>query len=340
MIYSAEARGDEDSSNGQAYNYEKFKFRPHWGEKLIGRKRPTVYLMKWTEDDAKKQSDSVYQPVSDTNVYAIAPKLPEESVHISFGQAIFESDEVIIATGYEYTEDGRALGPVGCFNRPSGIWSIQLPQLPHVQSSTTEAQVDSSVLACVATRLSDKSRSCRSPRLRRDKAASGSSETTLIWLSHEVYGPHHSCAQLNVHGRGRILVRPVPVPVSKDSFPGLYIDQLPNDLSISFNMSPFIVTQSMWGSANHIVLISLSHGAIYRLTPEDMDGMRYSWTLLGTDSQQHILCARSSLNCPNQLLLGTIHSSPRYFVLWRLIDKPVVPQQGMISLILSIHPPS
>lgn len=338
LLYTAEANPPEVEEDGKAY--DKFRFRPHMGERLIGKKRPGIFLMQWGQSNplAPKNPTTRDNPspkARNTTVLRLTyPSLDPREPIVSFGQAVFDSDGTIFATGFEHTKDGRFLGIVGCFNRPTGIWEIRMVD----GKADTKAQTHE----CTAKKLTTDDRSCRSPRVVR--TSDGTS--TLVWLSHKRGGPHHSCARLDARdlktGEQRIVVHTVwepdvraPSPVSSKSaaksdqpqplpdetvFRGLYVDQLPQQPFIELEGKPFILTHSVCTHYNTIYLISLENGETWRAVFKD-GGLLYSWSVLGTDGKNRFVCMRSRLDVPNELVLGTFEKKDAPPSL-RIIDKP------------------
>jgi acylaminoacyl-peptidase len=316
LIYTAEANApttnDEDP-------YRRFRFTPQFGEGLTGKKRPTMFIFRWSTDKAQAHK-------------LLALSVPSSSA--LFGQAIFSPDSYkIYATGYEYTSDGRQLGIKGCYNRPSGIWEIT-PSKPRA------GDVQSNDISCTARKLTPSHLSCRSPRV-----FSYEGVDTLFWLSCPSGGAHVSTSllySLDITGNlpsastvvniGAPLVDAVFGPL-EDEFPGLYPDyNLPavpfvHPHTETFS-GPCIVTHSLWGSRSTVLLVSTAKGEVKDLTPEDGD--LSSWTVLTTDGDSRILCARSTPVSPPQLMLGEFDDTG---VSWRVIDKPSLSSDGKFSFI-------
>ncbi|RDB17643.1 Acylamino-acid-releasing enzyme [Hypsizygus marmoreus] len=291
--------------------YQKFRFTPQFGEGIAGKRRPTIFVFTW--DNAA----SVEVPRT--------PKLVSLSVSPSalFGQAIFSpNSNKVYATGYEYTPDHRILGVKGCFNRPSGIWEINLPS----SLALVDIADDASSLECSASKLTPSNLSCRSPRI-----VSSNGKTSLLWLSCPSGGAHAATSLLyslditnptSVEDIGVPLVDSVSKPDGNE-FPGLYPDyNLPIVASLqpSDDFVSYVVTHSTWGSRNTVVLVSSSDGSVKDLTPDA--GKLYSWKVLNTDGKSRIICARSTPTTPNELVLGQLNESEE--VVWRVIHKPTL----------------
>ena len=318
LIYTAEANASTINTDDP---YHRFRFTPEFGEGLVGRKRPTIFIFRWTTD--KSQFHKVIS-------------LSVSSSSTLFGQAIFSPDSnKIYATGYEQTCDGRQLGIKGCYNRPSGIWEIT-PTRPR------PGDIQPSELSCTARKLTPSHLSCRSPRV-----FSHEGKSTLFWLSCPTGGAHASTSllySLDITGGlplpaaaisiGSPLVDAVFGPL-EDEFPGLYPDyNLPvnpfvHPTTETFS-GPCIVTHSLWGSRSTILLVSTADGEVKDLTPENGD--LASWTVLATDNDSRILCARSTPVSPPEIVLGEFDDTG---VSWRVIDKPVLSPDGRISPSLS-----
>ncbi|TEB06340.1 hypothetical protein FA13DRAFT_1722963, partial [Coprinellus micaceus] len=89
--------------------YAKWRFRADLGEGLSGKKRPAAFIIRWDESNA-------------TVSRILTPD------HLYLGQYIFSpfSTNTLFASAYEPQSDGRLLGVKGCFNRPRGIWQVDL----------------------------------------------------------------------------------------------------------------------------------------------------------------------------------------------------------------------
>jgi acylaminoacyl-peptidase len=121
----------------------------------------------------------------------------------------------------------------------------------------------------------------------------------------------------------------------EDEFPGLYPDyNLPlipfvHPHTETFS-GPCIVTHSLWGSRSTVLLVSTDKGEVKDLTPEDGD--LSSWTVLTTDGESRILCARSTPVSPPEVMLGEFDDTG---VSWRVIDKPNLSPDSKFSFSLS-----
>ncbi|KAF6750449.1 hypothetical protein DFP72DRAFT_515262 [Ephemerocybe angulata] len=120
--------------------YAKFRFKADLGEGLSGKRRPTAFIVHWDKDDVPSVSRI---------------ETPEQ---LYLGQYIFSRDPEnrLYAAAYERQSDWRLLGVKGCFNRPRGIWQVDLAK----EAAYPE------VWKCTLTKLTDSHLSCRSPPLK------------------------------------------------------------------------------------------------------------------------------------------------------------------------------
>ncbi|KAF7374179.1 Peptidase-S9 domain-containing protein [Mycena sanguinolenta] len=305
LMYVAEGNEPTQAST-------KFKFVPHLGEGLAGRKRPTIFIFRWNPSVTPCQ----------TSLASVSPILPQDHP-VLFGQPVFSpvDKHTIYATGYEYSPDGRLLGIRWCNNRPSGIWEIKLP-------STTDGMEDGSPasLRCVSTKLTPSNLSCRSPRIYSDLTTGAAK---LVWLSAASGGPHAGTFSLHVRdlavpdSNNQVLVDRVWEPRESDSFPGLYLDaNLPVSTFITLGTEVFCAFSSTWGSRTTVLLISITDGSVRDLTP-DSDGKLFSWSMLATDGINRLVCSRSSPTIPYEVVLGELNSLGE--ISWRVIHSPYIP---------------
>ncbi|KAG0026984.1 hypothetical protein BGZ82_009201 [Podila clonocystis] len=199
--------------------------------------------------------------------------------NMSPGQAIFAHDsKSLIFTGYH--RDPQFFGVVFCQNRLTGLYSVN---------------VDGTGFKTLSGDL----KSARSPRLNPDG-------TTLVFLSNTVNGPHASCAKLCkvdvASGNVSTVVDFVRKP-DAHGFPGLYIDQLPQDLWVS---STKIITSSAWRSRRTLLSIDTESGKVEELT----SASKYPGSVTALFANSHfILSTYSTPTEPWSLWLGQIKDS-------------------------------
>ena len=186
FVYTAEAKAPESSETLT----EKFRFAPHFGEGLMGQKRPTLYVFRWKipryYDEAELSGSEDEEGASQVTpmVVALKPSLPGGSSFV-FGQASFTPDQRdIIATGFDETADGRRLGAIGGWNRPSFIFKLELPN---------EFPEGSEEISVNVQRPSPPGLSARSPRVTNPPSGE---PYLIVWLGHPVGGIHYSCISL------------------------------------------------------------------------------------------------------------------------------------------------
>ncbi|EKM77251.1 hypothetical protein AGABI1DRAFT_122246 [Agaricus bisporus var. burnettii JB137-S8] len=313
LLYTAEGNSPTNTTDDP---YAQFRYKPSFGEGFGGKRQPRLFLLRWRgPQNANMNNNTPPKP----QLFEI--KLAFDNV--LFGQGVFfpnAEENVIYATGYEYTSNGRLLGIKGCFNRPFGIWELQFEE-----SDMESEEKKRDLVVFSARKISDK-KSGRSPRVLVED-----SKVTLYWLSSDAGGPHISTtailstevtrtnAPTEIRPHIRSVVPTIPVANSID-FPGLYPP---------FNLcsSPFLqleafpsrlIIQSQWGSRTTILSISVLDGSIKDITPPD--SALFSWTLLTTDGKSRIICSRSSPAVPYEVLLGVVSDNNN--IQWSVVDEP------------------
>lgn len=325
FVYTAQLDRKEPDIEDKGVPYEKYRYQPRFGERFKGTQATALFVIEWSRSAAfipkAKTERVVYKSlqIQSLRVAQVKPRTPADNIH--FGQGILDdTGEYIYATGYAPTQDGRFLGIVGCHNRPSAIWRFR------INKEYKDGPIDSE-----PEKLTEEGRSCRSPRIFSRTNGKG----TLVYLAHETFGPHHSCAQLRAIDletkKDRILVDTVwEVDLDGDEFPGLYLDQLPKQPFLILNSSPYLILYSVRTHYTTIYVVSLETGQLQEVTLSDAQigrGKHYSWIVFGTDGGSQFLCSRSRIDVPNELVLGTFFA-PHSAEL-RVIDSPPLAQEGM-----------
>ncbi|KAA1474992.1 alpha/beta-hydrolase [Dentipellis sp. KUC8613] len=323
VVYTAEANVPETSDDDP---YARFRFTPDFGESLTGRKRPILVVFRWDPVSTVDAFGSLVKGVAKTL------KAPEDISSVLFGQAVFSSDDHIIATGYKYTDDGQLLGVKGCWNRPADLWDLRLDS--SAIASTDEDNTSSQTITISSwTKISDPERSSRSPRIYIDS----SGLRTLFWLSNQLGGAHCSCTSLHslvLQGSQQIktLLDTIdkPAPSFMEGFPGLYTEYRLLErpfLHLGKDKKPFIVAQTAVGSRTAIILIDAQKPSnVICLTPVNDDAIS-SWSVFDTNGKDQLLSTRSSPTAPHELLVGTValnDSETDSVVSWRVIDRPII----------------
>ncbi|KAF5366775.1 hypothetical protein D9758_006498 [Tetrapyrgos nigripes] len=282
---------------------EGFSYTPSFGEGLPGKKTPIIFLFNWEKSKLTTLS------------------FPNPS--ILFGQPIFSpaGNDTIYATGYEFTHEGRLLGIKFCFNRPFGIWEIKLPSDSQLDAADDDQKASPCALECKLRKLTPPDLSCRSPRI-----IVTNKSTQLLWISNATGGAHAGTAAIHSlditttvdPANARVVVDRVWTPKDGE-FPGLYCDPV-------FVQSPFLrlrnteqgslVLHSTWGSTTRVLLISVDNGEVKDLTKNSGDDL-FNWTVLNTDGGRRILCSRSSITKPYELVVGEVNDSGT--VSWRVV---------------------
>src|SRR6267154_424026 len=200
-LISTADNGDDGASNNP---YPNFRYTPHFGEPSRTKKRPTIFLFRWT-----RSSMSTRAAKQDMSLFALS-LAQDTQVPVLFTQATVATDHVIFATGYEHTKDGRILGVKGCFNRPMGIWELRLPESGSLDGIPPSLGAR---ISCSSLKLTPSERSCRSPRVLHDE---NQTPIKLFWLSNPIGGAHASYVSLEsrdlIGGTNKVLVDTVMEP--------------------------------------------------------------------------------------------------------------------------------
>ena len=298
LVYVAEANATDSTDTDPL---AKYRFVPEFGEGYAGKKKPTIFLFEW--DIRNDDKPSIF-PLS---------LLQEPEVPLLLAHPVFASEDALLTVGYQYAKDGRLLGVIYCPNRSSAIWHLTLPS----------SRVGGESLLCSSASLTDPNHACRSPRV----LFQNGEATHYTWVSNAVGGPHATCSTLHVmrpSDAPEVVVETVWEP-RPNEFPGLYLNTLPVSPFIelgrsSSNPDPHVVLSSIWRSRATVLFISLSDGTVIDLSPDD--GTHYSWTVLGTDGRNQVVCTRSAPSRPPELVLGKFDDDNN--IHWQVIDRPSV----------------
>ncbi|KAF8995396.1 Alpha/Beta hydrolase protein [Cyathus striatus] len=311
----SERHGTFYADESYSTSYSRFRFVPDLGEGLSGKKKPTLFVLRWDHSASDVRGSTLLEQIV-------------VSEPAWFGQAVFSpnTDDILYATGYECSSDGRLLGIKGCFNRPSGIWQLRLQH-------ETESDLGPE-RRVTAQKITPSHLSCRSPRI-----LVSENICALIWFSCKSGGPHMASTMLyGVDIRGEkepaigpetfntayCLIDPVPNPKPSD-IPGLFPSyNLPASptLQIPGLCEPGIIFHSQWGSRTSVLLAAFSETAeevsvvLAEVTEDNLD----SWSVLATDGKNRVLCQRSNPTNPYQIVLGELNSSGE--ATWAIIDEP------------------
>ncbi|KAI0041885.1 alpha/beta-hydrolase [Auriscalpium vulgare] len=327
LVYTAEANPPESNDSDP---FARFRFVPDFGEGYTGKRRPTLFLARW---------QAASGPSSPGSIVVRALSIPETNTTVFFGQAVFSTEDTLIATGYAYSADGKLLGIKGCWNRPTAVWELTLEPTAPSGSSDTAITVYS------LSKLSDTSRSSRTPRVYRDPT---SGHSTLYYLSHELGGPHATCSALravDLQKKNDKIIFPVVDKSRLDQlngFAGLYSGLIPRPF-LRFGGKLYLISQAVEGSSLTIVLVDTENTPSVRRLTSPVDGNAlWSWVLLATDGEKRILAARSGPSVPHQLVLGRLQDTPSGpTVDWHVVDKPELPayvEEALESVKSSIIP--
>ena len=286
----------------------------------MGRKRPTLFVARWAHNGESGTTPSVRGVTLSTT----------SNAPISFGQAQFVADDTLLATGYEFSEDGRRLGIMACYNRPTAIWELKL-DLASFGTQEDSSRSSNSIVALSTTKLSDPSRASRSPRPIPGTCAA-------LWLSHALGGPHASCsslhrASLDGNGTSTKVLLPVVDKIQEDvlgGLAGLYVDSLLQRPFVRSGGRAYLLTRTSQRSRLEVILVDLEQPeCVVRLTPAESADDLWSWSPLATDGRKWVLASRSAPTVPNELVLGRLEDhSGRPKVSWQVIEKPSLTPRG------------
>lgn len=278
-----------------------------------------------------------------------------------FGQPAFLPDAGsprIIATAYSPTDDERKLGIVYCQNRRARIYSLEInvredeAQGDSAASGSATQQSRRTLRAVKAHPISSAARSARSPRVLPSSSQDNSAD--VVYVSNTLGGVHASCAELRLATlaggadvkEDRTLVSIVDNPTDTNGvtdFPGLYIDQLPQEpfLVDARGGARRIALTSTWRSRRVPLLVDLSTGKIQNLAPwpevgsaprdlpypvqgSEPDSLA-SYSVLGTDGVGRVLATRSAPTTMPQVVVCDAGPSDQVRkTQWTVVRKPSI----------------
>lgn len=307
LVYVAEQK--EDDSDNENDPLAKYRFVPDLGETYGGRKKPVIFLYDWSLEAGK-----AVIPLART----------DESQDVLLGHPVFAGEDKIVALGYESSADGRILGIIYCPNRPAGVWVLALPSELSVSGKEP--------LKCTSSKLTGPGLASRSPRVFQQDG-----RTRVVFASNPAGGPHHTCSRLQIldleTSKLTTLLDTVDDP-EPGAFPGLYTASLPTYPFLQpSGFERFLIVSSVWRSRTTVLLVSISSGKVVDLTPDTAE--HWSWTVLVADGGSQVVCVRSALNRPPELVLGTV--DPNSGVSWRVLAKPALSDARMSNSVLSIR---
>ncbi|KAI5886787.1 alpha/beta-hydrolase [Schizophyllum commune H4-8] len=319
VIYVAEAKPPQNADPA----YKKFEYTPPLGEGYPGRKRPTVFILRWAAPQASVGEHWESPVLASLDLISASKGVPTR-----FGQVLFspydKEERQLYATGYDLAPDGRLLGIVYCANRPSGIWHLTIPSVERKDEAAEAKPVRLAVDS--ATRLTPANLACRSPRI---DHASGD----LYFIACPVGGPHASTTTIwrfpitssTIEKAAPQLVLDVVQDPYADSalddldapFPGFYPGSvLPKSPFVTISDKLYIVSVTTWRSRDTVVMISANK--VRDLCPGDEV---VSWAVLDVRGNK-ILAVRSSLSIPYELAVGNLDEAGK--VTWSVVEKPAL----------------
>ncbi|GJN94423.1 hypothetical protein Rhopal_007503-T1 [Rhodotorula paludigena] len=363
LVYTAEAPTPKPDPVATRPSDNKFRYTPDFGETFTGKREPTLFLLLLA--DSSFQEGLQLGPDEKAAISTHRLTSPELAGPVVFGQPAFlptADKPQLVATGYAPTGDDRKLGIVYCSNRPARIYTLDVAahKAEAGPDADGKAEDDKHVYRAVQAKpLSSPDRSARSPRIvpTASSESNNSNSTRVLYLSNALGGPHASCAALQLatvsHGSltlesDRTLVPVVDVPETKsgssDPFPGLYVDQLPQECFLrspsSGDNALKAVMSSIWRSRRVPLTVDLESGEVQNLAPwpeqrQDVDAalpFLYlgkkgaaenaldSFGVLGTDGAGRVVALRSGPGQMPRLVLAQVGSGE---VEWKVLkDAP------------------
>lgn len=166
-----------------------------------------------------------------------------------------------------------------CYQRPCNLYSAPVGSLLEVMDneSVESADIEESTqqTAGEGERKEDEEHACLCPSWRLARSARFSpSGDRLVWLSREEgFDTHSGCFRLTsapwdagkgtLAGAPRTLVDIVTVPESAEAFPGLWVDDLPDNCWTPDGASIYLT--SAWGSRQSVIKVHAQTGAVERV---------------------------------------------------------------------------
>lgn len=260
-------------------------------------------------------------------------------------------------TRYYRLGDDRKLGVVYCANRPAAIYDFCLATGKVGDEHDDGGNKNVKWRVSTATIQSDSdTRSARSARVLHPPATSKSKSgpqrlPLVVFLSNPVGGPHSSCASLHAAAlpppgsndppKTTVLVPVVEKVAKLAAFPGLYVDQLPQQCFLETEEGPAVVMSSIWRSRRVPILVNLRTGKVESLLSwpapnEDDVVLPYlskqqelqSIGVLGTDGGSRIVGLRSGPCSPPCVVLGDVNKRKNGAVEWLVVKSPRLDDKG------------
>ncbi|GAA6057111.1 hypothetical protein JCM3770_002085 [Rhodotorula araucariae] len=345
LVYTAEAPPPKPDPATTRPTADKFRYTPDFGETFTGKREPTLFLLVLADSPFQA---ALHLPKAQISVHRLTSS--DLAGPVVFGQPAFLPEQAspkLVATGYAPTGDGRKLGIVYCTNRSARIYALDVK----AQKEDKDDEPCLAYRAVTASPISPADRSARSPRLAPTASSSASTTARILYLSNTLGGPHASCAALQLATlapslgveEDRTIVPVVDIPDSKassDPFPGLYVDQLPQDaFLVDASGSVSVVMTSVWRSRRVPLVIDLDSGAVSSLAPwpetrtrvdaalpylylgENDGDQLESFGVLGTDGSGRVIALRSGPGVPPMLVMADVRARQPGWPFWSVLRE-------------------
>ena len=261
----------------------------------------------------------------------------------TLGQAIFSPDgKSIVYTAWDGGDGGqmpRRLGSIYCYQRHCALYQSSVSNLLNALSSIDGSHdKDDTDYLCITPN----DRLARSPRF----IKTDSSKDMLIWLSNskgfDTHGGVMGLSMLEWESKQgalintrRELVAPIHEPENDDSFPGLFMNQLPEHPFLSKN-GRHILVNTQWRSQSRVISIDLDDGTVVPLSfnlKGDQETMA-SQTLLCMSPEGDAIVTQSDSNCP--AVVGVISAENVSNAGTEVIKSQVISKLGPIVATCSV----
>eukprot|EP00980_Cylindrotheca_fusiformis_P020564 scaffold7641_cov115-Cylindrotheca_fusiformis.AAC.10 len=230
---------------------------------------------------------------------------------VTLGQPVWHPSEPIVAyTGWDAGGLGkmpRRLGMVYCRNRPSAVYTSDVSMLLKELSKPKKADPDQNVQPGKGFDVMTPDFAyARSPQY----YAAGNTGELLVLANPNAFVSHEGCMGLYKAMDGCVIECIVPVidrpsktgpKISGMGFPGLFLHQLPSNVSVGKN---YLILSSTWGSTLRLIRINTDTKEIHGIhLPNDSESTTRSHSILCQTSSGDLLVLETASNQPATIWL-------------------------------------